>query len=408
MKGLIKIITAVLVCGSLSAHGQTLKPIEWSYAYILATNTSHASINSVARAVGKETEVTSTEFLDLVAEILWERAEDSAVDKEARKGLWYLLHESGKSRYKKVLIETAEAVGGDAKDLGKVIRRKNRKTDLNSSGIYQRGTISLNALRQQYIDSSLKAVVPDARAMPISKLELGRTAGEVFKIMGYPQAVLIASTENPITLKIFRMTLLYRGQGVVVLQKRLTLSSGDPREAEILWWADKIVEDPLSYEIDMPYVDLAANEDANKRNVYMNILLYGDALSLKRLMEKLHRSTAADVEILDVAAQRLADEYLTSREEDALAWVCKVLTLHGAGRYSALLREVRKKAPGYKLRQYAGLARSKHKTPVVQFEAGKMDFAALKQKYPPLYPGTERKERSDEPEQAQVGDGQEP
>src|SRR5689334_22566183 len=141
MKEAIKIITAALLF-SISLQCQAMTLIEWSYAYVLVTKTRNAAVRAVTEGSGEEIKTASEEFLDIAAEVMWTWAEDPAIDVDAKKALWFLLNRSGKARYKKALVETAQSTGDrEAKDIGRKIG-KDKKLDLNAPGIYQRGTIS--------------------------------------------------------------------------------------------------------------------------------------------------------------------------------------------------------------------------------------------------------------------------
>jgi hypothetical protein len=399
MKGLIKIITAALVCSiSINAHA-ALTPIEWSYAYVLVTKTHILPIKAVTEEVSQELAVTSEEFLDIVAEVLWERAEDRGVEREAKLRLWNLLYESDKPKYKKVLAETGLAAGDKTGRAQRVVKSilKDKKLDLNAPEIYQRGTVSLAALKQRYIDDARNAPIPNPKARPIAKLRKDQLAEDMFRSMGYPQgvdAVIVDIALVPTTP--VSLSLYYRGQGAVVLEKyRIAQPKRKrPSDADDLWRVTKIVPDPLAYELDMPYMALTEGEaDGDKRELYFNILLYGDVTGVRRLMQRYHHrgatAIAADPEILDVAAERLANEYKQVDEinADALAWICKTLALKGEGRYTTLLATIAQETQSEKLRRHAGsaLKDSKSKEAVAQYEAGKTDFAVLKQKHPPIY-----------------------
>jgi hypothetical protein len=413
MKGLSKIAALFVVFGLSTQIHAAMTPLEWSYAYILAIKTRPAPIKSVCGAAEDE-KITNEEFLNIAAEVLWERAEDKSFTPETIDFVWDMLYQAGNPKYRKVLAETGAATRNSRYKVYAKKLLKDKKLDLTSPDFYQRGTVSLSALKQRYVEDALKAKVPDTQPLPISKLQLKQSAEEIFKAMGYPQAVdasLIDIILTPVAVS--RLSLFYRGQGAVVLQKRGGSSSKE--ESGRLWTVAKIVEDPLAYELDMPYAMLTEDGDAAaKRRLYFNIAMYGDQVGIKRLSEKIHGgSVTADSEILDPLAERLAKEYqaaVDGPQVEGLAWAAKALGAQGGGRYQTLLQTVSQEALSPKLRRHANGAMKISKSKgVAQFEAGKTDFSALQQKYPPLYAGiTEPRKQAKElePEPAAGDEGQ--
>ncbi|HEX5056280.1 MAG TPA: hypothetical protein VFX02_07250 [Gammaproteobacteria bacterium] len=411
MKGLFRTVVLVLAFG-LSVQSYAMTPLEWSYAYILVTKTNARPLKNVCEAATDE-KVTNEEFFNIAAEVLWERTEDKSLTPEATDFIWGMLYRSRNPKYQKVLAETGAAARDPDYKLYARKLLKNKKLDLNAPDIYQRGTVSLSAIRQGYIDSALQAQAPDAKAQPISKLQLNQSAESVFKAMGNPQAVdasLIDIYLTPVIVS--RLSLFYRGQGAVVLEKH---GGGSRRDADLLWRVAKIVEDPLAYELDMPYATLTEGGDAAAGNrLYFNIVMYGDQVGLKRLSERIyHGSVKADSEILDSLAERLVKEYQSAvdgPQVEGLAWAAKALGAQGNGRYQALLQTVSKEASSPKLRKHAGSASKSSKSKgVAQFEAGKTDLSALQRKYPPLYanvtePRKQVKELEPEPAAADQGE----
>ena len=408
MQALLRTAAGILVL-SVSAQCHALSLIEWSYAYLLVTKTHVLPVKAVTEAATADRKLISEEFLDVAAEVLWERAEDKSVSNEVVQLLWSLLHEVNVPRYRKVLVETGAATAkSEMQAFAKALAKKG-KPDLNTPETYQRGTISLSALKRQYIEDSLQVPVPAANARAIARLALQQPAEEAFEIMGYPQAVDASFIDSPFFPSTFRLSLFYRGQGAVVLQKRRGASKGRA-ESEQLWTVAQIVENPLAYELDMPYVALTDDGyKAAKRKVHFNILLYGDSLGIRRLMEGIYRGTAAvDPAILDLAAEHLANEHGVANDGaqvDALAWISKTLALKGAGRYDTLLKMVSHRAPSVKLRKYSTQKGSASGASIEQFEAATLDLAGLRQAYPPLYASVarEREERL-EASEAQTGD----
>jgi hypothetical protein len=370
----------------VSAQCQALSLIEWSYSYVLTNQTHPLVIDSLVDAATANGVVVSEELSDIAAEALWAHAEDKSVPKKTVQSLWRLLHEVNLARYRRVLVETGPATG--ASEMQATARRLlAANPNLSAPEIYQRGTISLSAIKQQLVEDSLKAPFPDTAVAPISRLELQQSAEQTFELLGYPQAVDAAAVEIPLAVSNFRLSLFYRGQGAVVLQqRRITGGRGNA-----VWSVAAIVQNPLTYELDMPYVAFS-NDEAVKLEVYSNVLLYGDSIGIRRLMMRIYGDAAsvADPAVLDLAAARLANEYEVATDDarvETLSWISKTLALKGAGRYGNLLELVTQRAPSSKLRKYSAQKRSASAEPAEQFEPGKMDLAALRQAHPPLYAG---------------------
>ncbi|HEX5056275.1 MAG TPA: hypothetical protein VFX02_07225 [Gammaproteobacteria bacterium] len=380
MKSFIKLMVVALVL--ISFPCQALTPLEWCFAYIVAVKTNPNPIKAVNGAANEDT--ISQEFLDIAAEATWERANDPNIDVETKKSLWLLVQDLGGPRYRKVLVKTAEATkDGVARTVAKNIRRK--RLDLNSPDLYQPGTVSLNAMRQRYIEDARNARVPDAAARPLLKVKPGQKLEDVLSIMGYPQAV-----DTSGIYQWSHISLLYRGQGAIVLRPDRNLKSvkGDP-----LWVVGKVVEDPLTQELDMPYIVLAEGGSDIVTNLHFNVFLYGNNVGAKRLAQRLYHSTSpVDSNLLDVAALYLENKYKAATETwevDALSWICRLLRSKGAGRYETLLKTVNRDAQSLKLRSYAGLKLNRKggalgKLPT-QYVASMVDVGSLQKKYPPLY-----------------------
>jgi hypothetical protein len=88
---------------------------------------------------------------------------------------------------------------------------------------------------------------------------------------------------------------------------------------------------------------------------YAQMLASGGVSSIQRAAEEIYSQSLTDQELLDVAAEALAQNYNNNTGEtyaDTMAWVCKALGNSGNGRYKALLTEVGDKAKARKVAKY--------------------------------------------------------
>ena len=76
---------------------------------------------------------------------------------------------------------------------------------------------------------------------------------------------------------------------------------------------------------------------------YIDQLLQGGPVSVSQAAQSIYHTGYRDQEVLDVAAEVLAQKYrsaTSNSEADAYAWVCKALASSGNGRYKTLLSQV--------------------------------------------------------------------
>lgn len=88
---------------------------------------------------------------------------------------------------------------------------------------------------------------------------------------------------------------------------------------------------------------------------YAQMLASGGVSSVQRGAEEIVNQSINDEELLDVAAEVLAQNYNKNPGEsyvDSMAWVCRALGNSGDGRYKALLEDVADKASARKVGKY--------------------------------------------------------
>jgi hypothetical protein len=105
---------------------------------------------------------------------------------------------------------------------------------------------------------------------------------------------------------------------------------------------------------------LFAMDESGQR--YVKQLASGGPSSIHSAAESIFDTGVTDQEVLDVAAEALAQGYHKNTDlepyADAMAWVCRALGNSGNGRYKALLVQVSKDAQNKKLKKYCDKAAS--------------------------------------------------
>ena len=72
---------------------------------------------------------------------------------------------------------------------------------------------------------------------------------------------------------------------------------------------------------------------------------------------------------------------------DMYAWICRLLSTHGAQRYAAILAGVAAETADSKLKRYASLPiEATNAVPAEPYVPGTISLAAQRAKYPSLYP----------------------
>lgn len=102
----------------------------------------------------------------------------------------------------------------------------------------------------------------------------------------------------------------------------------------------------------------AAALDASGQR-YVNQLVQGGPVSIREAAQSIYHTGMKDPEVLDVAAEVLAQQYKTATgntELDALAWVCKALGSSGNPRYTAIVKQAAEDGRHRKLDRHCSAA----------------------------------------------------
>jgi hypothetical protein len=126
---------------------------------------------------------------------------------------------------------------------------------------------------------------------------------------------------------------------------------------------------------------LWAMDESGQR--YVKQLASGGPSSIHNAAESIYGTGVSDQEVLDVAAETLAQGYRKNSDmepyADAMAWVCRALGNSGNGRYKALLTEVSKQAPNRKLKKHCDKAADSLPKGVAPYVVGSIDLAKYKE-----------------------------
>lgn len=109
---------------------------------------------------------------------------------------------------------------------------------------------------------------------------------------------------------------------------------------------------------------------------YIDQLLQGGPVSVSQAAQSIYHTGYRDQEVLDVAAEVLAQKYrsaTSNSEADAYAWVCKALGNSGNGRYKTLLSQVAE-ANNRKLQRHCSKAADSLSAGASSFAAGSVNL----------------------------------
>lgn len=128
-------------------------------------------------------------------------------------------------------------------------------------------------------------------------------------------------------------------------------------------------------------VSVWALDESGQR--YVKQLASGGPSSIHSAAESILNTGVTDQEVLDVAAEALAQGYRRNTDmepyADAMAWVCRALGGSGNGRYKELLTEVTKNAPNKRMKKHCDKAASSLPKGVAPYVAGTVNLANYKE-----------------------------
>ncbi len=112
------------------------------------------------------------------------------------------------------------------------------------------------------------------------------------------------------------------------------------------------------------------------------MLASGGVSSMQRAAEEIFAQSLTDQELLDVAAEVLAQNYSKNTGEtfvDSMSWLCKSLGNSGNGRYKELLADIAKHASAKKLVKYCDKAADGLPKGVAAYVAGSVNLDKYKE-----------------------------
>jgi hypothetical protein len=128
----------------------------------------------------------------------------------------------------------------------------------------------------------------------------------------------------------------------------------------------------------------SALDEAGQR--YVKMFANGGPTSIRNAAESIFNTANNDQEVLDAAAETLAQNFRknpgSETHADANAWLCKALGNSGNGRYKALLTEVTEQAQGKKLRKHCNNAADNLPKGVAPYAVGSFNLAQYKEGAP--------------------------
>src|SRR5690348_14775527 len=111
---------------------------------------------------------------------------------------------------------------------------------------------------------------------------------------------------------------------------------------------------------------------------YVKQLASGGPSSIHSAAESIYSTGVTDQQVLDVAAEALAQGYRKNTDmepyADAMAWVCRALGNTNNGRYKELLAQVAKETPNKRLRKHCEKAASSLPKGASHYVVGSVDL----------------------------------
>lgn len=146
----------------------------------------------------------------------------------------------------------------------------------------------------------------------------------------------------------------------------------------------------LALAIGLCSLSATALDENGKR--YIERLVKGGPESIRDTAESLYQTGTTDPEVLDVAAEVLAQKYNVAAGSfgytDGMAWLCRALGASGNARYKTVLMQVVDGAENRKLRGHCSKAAKSFpkKSDVPQYTVGTIDLQKLREPPPPPPP----------------------
>jgi hypothetical protein len=377
--GLKKLIAALwILCMGTQAQAQELGPTGWAYQYMLARWQPGAELLPILDSLGADPGARTTATLDAVAELLASHAGSEQLTADDANAIVSLLARTRSGRYRDVMAASGDRLKiakARAIALGYAAEHRRAK-----SAAYVAGGIDFPSLRQRYLADALAYRPGDAGARRLATLAAGSRPEDLFALAGTPHHVEVRQIKLSANTRYRRLLFYYRGQGRVVFA---------PHE-KTGWLFQSVVADALAFEEQMPYrADPLASGQPDMATLRMIQLVSGSVLARKVAVESSIKSAPVPLEFLDAAAGYLSANFAAPSDEiedDANAWIVRMLADHGGPRYTRLIRATRESSGSRIRRQAIQPIEQVEGVPRELFDAGSVSLPELAQKYPSLYP----------------------
>ena len=354
----------------------------WASRYVLLTATTDEKLLPAIMGFIQRPQPSDSTSLDLLAEMLWTiRAKKLPIKKTGLRILSILVNSPSAGRYDDTIETLNRYLNDNRTNLSlERYRRDHKHADAEQ---YIAGTIDLEALRRQLVQSAIDTQPTMSQAQALADLPSNATMDEMFAVVGKPTLVVGREirVDNAISVRVVQLWFYYRGIGRVTYDYQR--DSG--------WHPHLFVADPMAFESIMPYrSQAAALHMPDDATLAMIQLMSGNASSIKASAIETYRLTKVPREYLDTAAELLLQNYARIANTgaiDAYAWLCNVLAHHGGARYQKVLATLKRQSIDAKLKKFAGRTiRRRGGDSDTPYVPGSISLSAQADKYPTLYP----------------------
>jgi hypothetical protein len=318
---------------------------------------------------------------DLLAEELWTiRTQNLPAQKTGFEIVRLLTAAPNAARYRTVLDGIDRYI--DKNGTGDLVGHYARIHKNEVAEQYLPGTLNLAALRRAFTTDALDARPSMAQAQALAALPANTTMEDLLARAGKPAAVVsrgVVVYQGAVQQE-RELWFNYRGIGGVSFEW----------QRESGWRLERVVLDPMAFELAMPYRDQAAALGMpDDTRLLMILLASGNPASIKSSSMETYRRAIVSREYLDTAAELLLRQVKNPEEgaTDAYGWLCNLLIHYGGLRYVNVLATVELQSTDAKLQRYAArIVRSGTDMSGTPYEPGSVSLTEQANKYPSLYP----------------------
>jgi hypothetical protein len=371
---LVKAAAVFLIFLIVASKATALSDKDWAYAYAITHELSARNIVILERIMVNSSETFSEEYLDIFAEVMLEEANKDKPNLRKVNTFRNILFKIGNHRYNTALLNTMSKP--------EFFHRKVKKFADTETGIpkYIPGSVDLNKYREEFYNDALNSPVLAHGESKINSLKpLITEYDDLIAVMGQPQAARITSVHGGPFSPREQMAYFYKGVGKVVIG----LKQSRVEESKWLFVGGKASK--FEFEPFMPYFSKTDSQDPLTRNIILYSILHEGLVAVRTMSGVVIKYNSVDTQMLDTFAELLSANYkntLTGEEEDACAWVVKLLAAKNGSRYKSLIDLVANSNTSEKLTKYATRYLSKiEKEDSEPYKPGSVDIEKLKNEY---------------------------